>query len=155
TKGWFFRADIVENKEERIKQYQKSMDFGDAAIALDANSKTANFWSAAAIGKQGLDIGITKALRNAKPMKASLEIVLNQDEKFEMGGPNRALSRLYLRVPGWPISFGDNTKSLEHGQKAYDIAPTYNLNRIFFAEILIKKDKKDQAKKLLEEVVNS
>lgn len=144
---YFFDAINEEKKDSRIKIYQKSIDAADKAIQEDSKSVLAHFWKAAAVGKQGLDIGVTKALKSARPMRESLEIVLGNDEKFEYGGAHRALGRLYYELPGWPLSFGDNDKALEHLKKSMNLFPDHLGNRIYYAQMLLKKGQKEEAKK--------
>src|SRR5438046_1770972 len=73
----FFYAVDHDDKKERIKRYQKSIDAADRALTINPKNITANFWKAASIGKQGLDIGISKAFGNAPLMKKHLEVVLS------------------------------------------------------------------------------
>lgn len=148
----FFLAINEEDKGVRIKKYQLAIDQADKALAINPKSVPGNFWKAAAIGKQGLDIGIGKALKNARPMRDSLEIVEKIDEKYEFGGVHRALGRLYFKLPGWPLSFGNNDKALEHLKRAVEIAPDHIGNHVFYAEVLLKKGMKDEARKSLEKV---
>jgi len=152
---FFFKADVLQNKADRIKGYQKSIDVADRALKINPTNLLANFWYAAAIGKQGLDVGITRSLNNAKPMKEKLDAAIQVDGKYEHGGPYRALGRLYYKLPGWPISFGDNDKAFEQLKKAYEVDPDFAWNKIYYAEILIKKGDKDKARKLLDEVFSA
>jgi tetratricopeptide (TPR) repeat protein len=141
----FYRAINDDDKKSRIIKYQESIDDSDKAIAINPQSAPANFWRAAAIGKQGLDIGISKALKNAHPMKDNLEIVLKNDERYENAGAHRAMGRLYFELPGWPISFGDNKIALKHLQKAVELAPTSIANHIYLAQVLVKLGQKSEA----------
>jgi tetratricopeptide (TPR) repeat protein len=145
----FFRAINDDDKSARIKKYQQSIDDSENALKLEPNNTAANFWKAAAIGKQGLDIGISKALKNAHPMKDCLDIVLKKNEAYDNAGAHRALGRLYYELPGWPISFGDNKLAREHLQKAVDLSPKTVSNHVYLAQVLIKLGEKDQAKKEL------
>ncbi|MDZ4677343.1 MAG: TRAP transporter TatT component family protein [Oligoflexia bacterium] len=151
----FFYAVDHDKKDERIKRYQKAIDAADKSLALNTKNITANFWKAAAIGKQGLDIGISKAFGNAPAMKKHLEIILSIDEKFEQAGAHRAMGRLYYELPGWPFSFGSFPKALEHMKKAVALAPEHYGNRIYYAQAELKHTgNKDLARPQIEAVLN-
>jgi tetratricopeptide (TPR) repeat protein len=146
----FLLALNEDDKSVRIKKYQLAIDQAEKALQLNPESIPGNFWKAAAIGKQGLDIGIGKALKAVGPMRDSLKIVEKKDEKYENAGVHRALGRLYFKLPGWPLSFGSNSKALEHFKRAVELAPNHAGNRIFYAEVLLKKGMKEDARKELE-----
>jgi tetratricopeptide (TPR) repeat protein len=146
----FLLALNEDDKSARIKKYQLAIDQATKAIALNPESVPGNFWMAAAIGKQGLDIGIGKALKAVGPMRDSLKIVEKKNEKYENAGAHRALGRLYFKLPGWPLSFGSNSKALEHFKKAVEIAPDHVGNRVFYAEVLAKEGFKEEARKELD-----
>lgn len=151
----FIIAIDEPSKKLRIAKYQTAIDTASDLIEMSPKSIPGNFWKAAAIGKQGLDIGITKSLSNAKPMKKHLEVVLAQDEKLEQGGPHRAMGRLYFKLPGWPISFGDNKKSEEHLRKAVKIDPKHLGNRAYLAETLEALGKDKEAREHMEYVLSA
>lgn len=144
---YYFIALDDGNKEARIKKYQRAIDKAEEALALNAENIVAHFWIAAAIGKQGLDIGISKSLKNARPMKEHLDKVLAKEEAYEKGSAHRAMGRLYFKLPGWPISFGSKEKSREHLEKAVSMNPQHLGNRAFLAETLKKLGNKEEAKK--------
>jgi tetratricopeptide (TPR) repeat protein len=151
--GFFYAVDH-DDKSERIKLYQKSIDAADKALELNSKNITANFWKAASIGKQGLDIGITKAFKNAPEMKKHLEVVLSIDEKFEHAGAHRAMGRLYYELPGWPFSFGNFKKAREEMKKAMELSPEHLGNQAYYAQAELKDSgNKDLVRPYVEKVL--
>ena len=149
----FFMALNETDKEKRIEKYQRAIDAAEQATKVNPKSASGHFWRAAAIGRQGLDKGVLKALNNASTMRDSLEITIEKNEKIERGAAHRALGRLYYELPGFPLSFGNNKKALEHLEKAYAIGPQEPANNAYYAQMLVKNGKKDEAKKYIDYVL--
>ena len=65
------------------------------------------------------------------------------------------MGRLYNKAPGFPISIGDNKKSLECFEKALEFGPEFYLNHMFITELYISDRKYKKAKKHLEWILNA
>ncbi|MCC6276987.1 MAG: hypothetical protein IT289_03615 [Oligoflexia bacterium] len=153
----FYRAINTPDSEKksRITKYQDAIDLGEAVLKLDPNNLMARFWLAAALGKQGLDIGIGRSLRQAKFIKQHLEVVEKAEPAYESAGALRALGIMYYELPGWPFSFGSYSKSVEYLKRAHQLSPTHLGNKSYLARSLIKSGEKELARTLAEEVLSS
>ena len=78
--------------------------------------------------------------------KEALEKALFIDENALQGSAHTSLGILYLKVPGWPISFGDDDESEKHLKTALKMNPTGIDVNYFLAEFYIEQDEYKKAK---------
>jgi hypothetical protein len=68
---------------------------------------------------------------------------------LDEAGPERVLSLLLVRAPGWPIGPGDNEEGLVHARKAVELRPGYPPNQLALGEVLLKNDQRKQGREAL------
>lgn len=78
--------------------------------------------------------------------KEALEKALVIDENALQGSAHTSLGILYLKVPGWPVSFGDDDESEKHLKTALKMNPTGIDVNYFLAEFYIEQDEYKKAK---------
>jgi tetratricopeptide (TPR) repeat protein len=78
--------------------------------------------------------------------KEALEKALVIDENALQGSAHTSLGILYLKVPGWPVSFGDDDESEKHLKMALKMNPTGIDVNYFLAEFYIEQDEYKKAK---------
>jgi len=81
--------------------------------------------------------------------KEALEKALILDEYALQGSAHTSLGILYLKVPGWPVSFGDDDASEEHLNTALKMNPTGMDVNYFLAQFYIEQDEFKKAKEHL------
>ena len=81
--------------------------------------------------------------------KEALEKALAIDENALQGAAHTSLGILYLKVPGWPISFGDDDESEKHLKTALKMNPTGIDVNYFLAQFYIEQDEYTKAKEHL------
>ena len=96
----------------------KGEGYADLAIELDPTSHEGYYWKSANLGRGGEVRGILNSLFKAKPMRNLLRSAL--DQYPEHPGSYYVLGIIYERVPGRPISFGNDNYSVCLGRKAID-----------------------------------
>ena len=143
----FMNAQLETDKNSRIQLFKNCIAIADQALSLDANDIGGLYWKAAAMGKLAKDTGILNALRMIRPMERMLLKVVALDEKYEDAGGHRALGRMYHKLPGFPISFGNNQKALTHLKRAHELFPKDIITRAFYAEVLYDEGRKEEARK--------
>jgi len=89
------------------------------------------------------------ALSLVDDAKSSFEKALSLDETALQGSAHTSLGILYLKVPGWPMSFGDDDKSEEHLNIALKMNPKGIDVNYFLAEFYFEKNKYKKAKEHL------
>ncbi len=81
--------------------------------------------------------------------KDALEKALTIDENALKGAAHTSLGILYLKVPGWPVSFGDDDESEKHLKVALAMNPTGIDVNYFLAQFYIEQDEYTKAKQHL------
>ncbi|MBA6288506.1 tetratricopeptide repeat protein [Colwellia sp. MB3u-4] len=89
------------------------------------------------------------ALSLADDAKSAFEKALSLDETALQGSAHTSLGILYLKVPGWPLSFGDDDKSEQHLKAAVKMNPTGIDINYFLAEFYLEQDQYEKAKEHL------
>ena len=153
--AYYYKGHLAaEDSRERTNFFDQGVRFGKEAITLNPRALYGNYWYASNLGLLGLCRGIMTSLKSIDPMRKSMEIVLQVNERFYFGGPHRALGRLFHQAPGWPISIGKKAKALDHLERAVEIGPNFFHNRLFLAELYIDIHKKKQAKEQLDYLID-
>jgi tetratricopeptide (TPR) repeat protein len=91
-------------------------------------------------------IGGISALPHVKGAKKLLEAAIKIDDKAMDGEAHAILGALYLAVPGWPIGFGDDDKSMMHIKRALKIAPSNIDAYCFLGDYWFEHNKFERAK---------
>jgi len=81
--------------------------------------------------------------------KDALEKALTINENALQGAAHTSLGILYLKVPGWPVSFGDDDESEKHLKTALKMNPTGIDVNFFLAEFYIEQEEYIKAKEHL------
>lgn len=76
------------------------------------------------------------ALSLVKKAKKSLEKAITMDGNVLSGSAYTSLGTLYHKVPGWPISFGDNDDAIKYLKKALSLDPNGIDPNYFYGELL-------------------
>jgi tetratricopeptide (TPR) repeat protein len=89
------------------------------------------------------------ALSLVDEAKNSLEKALVINENALQGAAHTSLGILYLKVPGWPVSFGDEEQSEKHLKTALAINPTGIDVNYFLAEFYVEQEEYQKAREHL------
>lgn len=136
--------------EKPVVVYEKGIEFAKKSIALKDNAE-AHFWLAALYGQVGRARGILNSLHMVKPMLSELERCLALNPKYSYA--YHVLAKLYLEVPGKPISIGDRKKALEYELKAVGLVPNHFPYQWALFQIYKKLGMRNEAKKVLQTIV--
>jgi len=156
--GWrYLRATYYfgkkcRDKDKKIKAYQEGIKLGEDLVKKYPDRVEGHFWLGVLYGVYGEARGVMKSLFLIKPIKREMNAVLRLDPGYDCGGAQRVLGRLYYKVPG--LFGGSKSKSLKYLLESKKICPHSLLTRIYLAETLISRKKKQQAKAELEEALN-
>ncbi|AOE86602.1 hypothetical protein [Pseudomonas sp. TCU-HL1] len=89
------------------------------------------------------------ALGKVKDARAALERALQLDPQALQGSAYTSLGALYDRVPGWPVSFGDEDKADQLLRKALEINPAGIDSLYFWGDHLYRQGHAEQAREAL------
>lgn len=140
-------------KDGRRADLETGMEAARQAIALDSDRPEGHFWLAATMGTLAEQSGKLTGLRYRGRIKEALETVLRLDPAFQQGSADRVLGRWYYRVPG--LFGGSKTKSEEHLRRSLKYNPNSTATLFFLAETLVALDRKDEARRVLETLLDA
>ncbi|MBA6232141.1 MULTISPECIES: tetratricopeptide repeat protein [unclassified Colwellia] len=142
-------ANYVKTKKAQKLDFTELQQQSAKLVAEFPNYAEAWIWhgivqSSFAGAKGGLG-----ALSLADDAKSAFEKALSIDETALQGSAHTSLGILYLKVPGWPLSFGDEDKSEEHLRAAVKMNPKGIDIHYFLAEFYLEQDEYVKAKEHL------
>ncbi|MDR4517677.1 MAG: TRAP transporter TatT component family protein [Nitrosomonas sp.] len=143
----FANAEVETEKSTRIELYKECIVTADMALAINKDEVRALYWKAVAMGKSSEESGIVNALRMTRPMEQLFLRVIELDEHYDNAGAHKALGRMYYKLPGFPISFGNKEKALFHLKRAHTLFPNDIITRAFYAEVLLDMGRVQEARK--------
>lgn len=134
------------SKKDILKGLKRAQKLTSDAKNIDSEQTHAHYWYAVALGREAELKGVMSSLKSVKPIRRSMEIILDNDPTFHRA--LYVLSRLYRKAPK-VISIGDPEKSLKYINEALKLDPTDSRYLLEKAEVLIKLDQKKEARKIL------
>lgn len=141
------------SKKEAI--YERGAEFGKKGIELSPDHLESNFWLSVVYGMLGEAKGIMSSFFLMEPIEKHATKAMKINEGYFYGAPLRVLGYYYHRIPGWPISKGDNKKALEYMRQALVYGPDFFLNHLYIAQIYKALGDKKKAREHLEWMVNA
>jgi hypothetical protein len=112
-----------------------------------------HFWLAANMGALAESFGMTQGLRYRGRIKAALERVLKIDPGWQQGSADRALGWWYHKVPG--LFGGSEERAEMHLRRALGYNPQSTATLYFLAEVLLERDKDDEARTMLQRTLDA
>ena len=130
-------------QDQQQAAMQVLVDELDAELSAQPKQAEALIWrgiaEATLAGYKG-GLGALSLLRDAR---RDFEAAIDIDDSALSGAAHTSLGSLYYQVPGWPISFGSNTKAEVELKKGLAIAPNDIDANYFYADYL--RDRGDKA----------
>lgn len=135
----------VEDKQKE-KAFAALIEKAKFYVSEDPNNPELIIWqgiiqSSTAGAKGGLG-----ALDYAKAARKSFEHAMRLDENALAGSAMTSLGVLYHKLPGWPISFGNDKKAEKLLRRALEINPNGIDPNYFYAEFLYDNGEYAQAR---------
>lgn len=126
--------------------------FGKQATELNPNGAEGWFWYGAAVGIYGLSKGPLESLHLVPEVEKSFIKSRKLDAKYYAGAADRNLARLYMMLPGAPISIGNDARAkaiLDASLVAY---PDFPLTYIYLADWYWKKGDFEKSLEIIDRV---
>ena len=165
---YYVGTQVKEDKDKKV-YFQRGMDAADAGIKLLVDNEatmddaTKNVYAisyyqyGANLGKWAEANGVASSLGRWPELERNMKKVMSlKQEAVVSFGAYRILGRAYYKLPA-PI--GSNKKAETFLKKAFDETKNggdisnHGLNVLFYADLLIATDRKDDAKVILESFV--
>jgi tetratricopeptide (TPR) repeat protein len=140
-------------RADQRRQYERGVDAGRRAAAIEPNRPEGYFWMAANMGALAESFGLRQGLRYRGAIKDALETVLRIDPAFQDGSADRALGRWYFKVPG--LFGGSRQKSVEHLQRSLAYNPQSTVSHSFLAETFLAMSRRADARSELQKVLDA
>lgn len=138
---------------ERRAALERGIAAGETAARLQPDRPEGHYWLAADMGALAESFGLSQGLKYRSRIRAELERVAAIDAAWEQASAVTALGRWYYLVPR--LFGGSRAKADEHFRRALDQFPHSAPALTFLAESLTAQKKSDEARMLLQRVIDA
>jgi tetratricopeptide (TPR) repeat protein len=148
----YYLADREKDSSKKGKLLQAGIDAAKKALALDDKRVEGHFWFAANEGEYADMKGALQSLNLVKTIRKEFEAALAINPAYENGAIYSALGQIDLNLPR--LLGGNDRRGIERLEAGVKVGPNNAELAVTLAEVYIKKGRKDEARKLLESVIN-
>ena len=151
SRVYYFLGEHTTDSSERDKAFTDGEAAGKEAVRLSPNKPEGHFWLAANLGGQAEHSALS-GLSLVPDIRREMETVIKLDEGFMSGSAYMALARIDLDTP--PVMGGDPKRAVELLEKGLKFGENNGLLRYYLAEAYLRTNRKDDARKQLETILN-
>lgn len=141
---------INNTDKEKLELYEKGLVRCNDALKIKPKAINPIYWHAIVLGRQAELKGVMNSLTSIKPIRNSMNTILDYDPNFSRA--YFVLARLYRKAPK-VISIGNPKKALKNINIALKLDPNDSIYIIEKAKILLKLKKKEEAIKELKHLI--
>ena len=143
----------LEGWKDICKKYGKDgMGYGEKAKELEPDKIEGHYYYGLCVASYSDGVSILKALKEG--LKGSTQdafyTAYEIDKMFEDGGPMLCIARFWHQLP-FPLT--NKTRAQKYFEEHHEYFPDDPQGLVYFAELLIDRRKKDEARPLLEKAV--
>jgi len=149
SKVYFLLGDGAKTKDEKLRLYNKGLEYGKKAIKINEDSEWSHFWYMVNLGRIGQTKGVLNSLSLVPEIKKEIAKVLEINPNHT--GALDARANLYYELPG--IFGGNLTKSIEDLNRAIMIDSNYTVLYVDMGKVYIKKKDYEKAHWYLNKVL--
>lgn len=146
-----FRAPLPE----RIGRFEALAGKAHRVTELFPHASAVLIWEAVIVSSWAEAKDDLGSLDLARRAKALFEAALKIDATAVGGGAYIGLGALHYKLPGWPLSFGDENKARELLQRALAINPQSIDANYHYGELLLEARRPQEAVAYLERVLQA
>lgn len=142
------KANYQTTKDQQAPAFKGLVEASHQLTSRYPNASEAMVWEAIALSSYAKSMGAlhpVNALKAAEQARSLLLASIDIDPQALHGSAYTTLGSLYLRVPGWPIGFGDKKKAREYLERALQINPAGIDSNYFYADYLRAQGEFDKA----------
>lgn len=148
----YYLADREKDSTKKSKLLQQGIEAARKAVALDDKRVEGHFWFAANEGEYADMKGALQSLNMVKTIRKEFEAALAINPAYENGAIYSALGQIDLNLPR--LLGGNDRRGIERLEAGLKVGPNNAELTVTLAEVYGKKGRKDEARKLLESVIN-
>ncbi|MDR5866802.1 tetratricopeptide repeat protein [Halomonas koreensis] len=141
------RYDLPEDQREDA--YAALAERAERAVAAHPDAAALHAWAGIVRSTQAGARGGLAALSLVKQARESLETALSLDPLALDGAAYTSLGALYYRVPGWPVSFGDDERAERYLQRGLAVSPDGLDSLYFWGDYLHEQGRDREARQAL------
>ena len=143
----------LEGWKDICKKYGKDgMGYGEKAKELEPDKIEGHYYYGLCVASYSDGVSILKALKEG--LKGSTQKAFYKayeiDKMFDIGGPMLAIARFWHQLP---FPFKNKRRSQKYFEEHHEYFPDDPEGLVYFAELLIDRRKKKEAKPLLEKAI--
>ncbi len=140
------------SKEERESVAKAGVKFAKKATELNPDGAEGWFWYGGNLAIYGLSRGILDSLHLVPDVERSLKRSMELDSRYYEGAAERNLARVYMMLPGRPISIGNDARAKEMLDRSLAAYPDFPLTYIYLADWHWKKNEFEAALAILDRI---
>lgn len=148
----YYLADREKDSPRKSKLLQAGIDAARKAVALDDKRVEGHFWFAANEGEYADMKGALQSLNMVKTIRKEFEAALAINPAYENGAIYSALGQIDLNLPR--LLGGNERRGIERLEEGLKVGSNNAELAVTLAEVYAKKGRKDEARRLMESVVN-
>ncbi|MCB1614568.1 MAG: hypothetical protein KDI30_01015, partial [Pseudomonadales bacterium] len=150
---WDFVNFTEKDNKQKLQKLEELVERARSAAEREPGNAEILVWKGVILSTYAGEKGGLGALSLVKEAKAAFEQALLIDDAVLNGAAHTSLGSLYYQVPGWPLSFGDDSKAEKHLQAGLKIAPQ-NIDALYFyGDFLARNNRLDEAKSYMKKAM--
>jgi len=159
-KSYYYKGEFaIQDKQKKRKIFNDGKILGEKYIIKYPNSAKIRYWYLVNLGSWAKVYGIITAAKEgvADLMKQHSEKIIELDSQYQNGGGYFMLGAVHYKSPYIPflLSWPDNKEAIKYLKKSLNTGkPTLNQKK-YFAKAIIEDGQINNAKIILNEIVNS
>jgi len=152
ARAYYSLGDDAKANSEKLRLFDQAIQSGKHAVELKSGGVEGHYWLGVSDGEYGQAKGMLKAYSMTKSIRAEMEAVIKINPAYQNGGAYLVLGRMDFELPG--LMGGSNKRAIQEYEQGLKVAPSNPLIKAYLAESYIDAGRKEEARKLLNEVLN-
>ena len=144
-------GEAAKKSSEKLDLFDRAIASGKKAIELAPTRVEGHYWLGVSYGGYGEAKGMLKALSMIDDIRKEMNEVIRIDPKYEDASAYLVLGRIDFELPG--LFGGNDKRAIEEYEQGLKLAPSNTMLKLYLAESYYDAGRKDEAKKLFEELV--
>lgn len=152
SKFEYYVATHATSDGERDKAFRDGIEAGKEAVRLQDSKPEGHFWLGANYGGSA-ETGTLAGLATVDDIRREMETVIKLDESYQNGSAHMVLGMVDLKAPKL-LGGNDPQKAAGEMEKGLRFGETNAFLRLHLAEAYLAANRKDDARKQLDAILN-
>lgn len=150
AKSDYYLGDKTTDDKESDKAFKEGIDAGRIASRLAPDKPDGYFWTGANLGGRAKRNPLTKGITSIDDIRAAMNKTIEIEPAYQGGSAYDVLAQIELT----PLTGGQTEKAVEYLEKAVELEKENSFVRLHLAQAYLAVDRKADAKKQLEYLLN-